>query len=355
MQVPSTQPAVIVKFGNSELTELIVNDMNQGIERLAEMDSQDKSKPNSDEAKERRPKWMIPLIAVVVVSVLALAGVFAWRAYEHRQHDSALSSCSQAVSNLHGLTRPSQLARYHEAVAVRADQVKDVKTIKTMNRSVKAVGSLRPQTLQCKTSMSTESLEATANKFKKLDAGYHAVYKAANAVLASRDAKTLDDAKAALSGKINEAKKLLQDSDGKVADNTARDNLQKVIDQAGQVTGGEIKAYQDAVSALQVATDRVNASMQAKSQADQQTAAQAQRQSRPTSSNNGRRGSVQSRRPASRPSGNRGGGGGGSSQAPTAPSSPQRGDGNGTGGHAVLPPLDTTHHGCNPDGSCGIG
>ena len=329
--------------------------MNKGIERLAEMDNRDKSKPNSDEAKERRPKWMIPLIAVVVVSVLALAGVFAWRAYEHRQHDSALSSCSQAVSNLHGLTRTSQLARYHEAVAVRADQVKDVKTIKTMNRSVKAVGSLRPQTLQCKTSMSTESLEATANKSKKLDAGYHAVYKAANAVLASRDAKTLDDAKAALSGKINEAKKLLQDSDGKVADNTVRDNLQKVIDQAGQITGGEIKAYQDAVSALQVAIDRVNASTQAKSQADQQAAAQAQRQSRPTSSNNGRRGSVQSRRPASRPSGNRGGGGGGSSQAPTAPSSPQRGDGNGTGGHAVLPPLDTTHHGCNPDGSCGIG
>jgi len=61
--------------------------MNQGIERLAEMDNRDKSKPNSDEAKERRPKWMIPLIAVVVVSVLALAGVFAWRAYEHRQHD----------------------------------------------------------------------------------------------------------------------------------------------------------------------------------------------------------------------------------------------------------------------------
>lgn len=333
--------------------------MNQGIERLAEMDNRDKSKPNSDEAKERRPKWMIPLIAVVVVSVLALAGVFAWRAYEHRQHDSALSSCSQAVSNLHGLTRPSQLARYHEAVAVRADQVKDVKTIKTMNRSVKAVGSLRPQTLQCKTSMSTESLEATANKSKKLDAGYHAVYKAANAVLASRDAKTLDDAKTALSGKINEAKKLLQDSDGKVADNTVRDNLQKVIDQAGQIAGGEIKAYQDAVSALQVAIDRVNASTQAKSQADQQTAAQAQRhgtvQSRPTSSNNGRKSNAQSRRPSYRPSGNRGGGGGGSSQAPTAPSSPQRGDGNGTGGHAVLPPLDTTHHGCNPDGSCGIG
>ena len=324
--------------------------MNQGIERLAEMDNQDKSKPNSDEAKERRPKWMIPLIAVVVVSVLALAGVFVWRAYEHRQHDSALSSCSQAVSNLHGLTRPSQLARYHEAVAVRADQVKDVKTIKTMNRSVMAVGSLRPQTLQCKTSMSTESLEATANKSKKLDAGYHAVYKAANAVLASRDAKTLDDAKAALSGKINEAKKLLQDSDGKVADNTVRDNLQKVIDQAGQITGGEIKAYQDAVSALQVAIDRVNASTQAKSQADQQAAqhsAVLQRESA-ISQKSKRRGYT-----SSRPSTNQRKGGG--SSGGSAPATPQGGGEDNSWVERLKNQKQIGNHGCNPDGSCGIG
>ena len=324
--------------------------MNQGIERLAEMDNRDKSKPNSDEAKERRPKWMIPLIAVVVVSVLALAGVFVWRAYEHRQHDSALSSCSQAVSNLHGLTRPSQLARYHEAVAVRADQVKDVKTIKTMNRSVKAVGSLRPQTLQCKTSMSTESLEATANKSKKLDAGYHAVYKAANAVLASRDAKTLDDAKAALSGKINEAKKLLQDSDGKVADNTVRDNLQKVIDQAGQITAGEIKVYQDAVSALQVAIDRVNASTQAKSQADQQAAqhsAVLQRES--AISQKSKRRCYTS----SRPSTNQRKGGG--SSGGSAPATPQGAGEDNSWVERLKNQKQIGNHGCNPDGSCGIG
>ena len=324
--------------------------MNRGIERLAEMDNQDKSKPNSDEAKERRPKWMIPLIAVVVVSVLALAGVFAWRAYEHRQHDSALSSCSQAVSNLHGLTRPSQLARYHEAVAVRADQVKDVKTIKAMSRSVKAVGSLRPQTLQCKTSMSTESLEATANKSKKLDAGYHAVYKAANAVLASRDAKTLDDAKAALSGKINEAKKLLQDSDGKVADNTVRDNLQKVIDQADQVTGDEIKAYQDTVSALQAAIDRVNASKQAKSQADQQAAqhsAVLQRESA-ISQKSKRRGYT-----SSRPSTNQRRGGG--SSGGSAPAKPQGGGEDNSWVERLKNQKQIGNHGCNPDGSCGIG
>ena len=178
------------------------------------MSNCDKSKINSGEAKKCRPKWLIPLIALVVVSVLAVAGVFAWRAYEHRRHYSALSSCSQAVDNLNRLTRPFMLARYREAEAVQADQVKDVKIINAMSHSVKAAGGLRPPTVQCKASMSTDALNAEAGKARRIDSRFAVVAKSAKAVLASRDAKVLDDAKAALDGKKGEASRLLSDSDG---------------------------------------------------------------------------------------------------------------------------------------------
>lgn len=326
------------------IEKLTVNNMNQKeSRRFAGMSNCDKSKLNSVEAKKRRPKWLIPLIALVVVSVLAVASVFAWRAYEHRRHYLALSSCSQAVSNLNSLTRPSRLARYREAEAVQADQVKDVKTINAMSRSVKAAGGLRPQTVQCEASMSTDALNAAAGKAGKESSAYAAVGRDAKAVLASRDAKVLDEAKEALDGKKDDAARLLGDSEGKVADNATRDDLQKAINQADQVKGNEAKAYQDAANALQSAINQVNASVQAKSQAAQQAAAQAAQ---------AQAAQQQPAQQQTAPSYRRGGG---YTPAP-APAAPQ-GGGSGSGSSAAnrLPPLDTTHHGCNPDGSCGIG
>ena len=289
----------------------------------------------------RRPKWMVPVVVAVVV-VVVVAGLVGWRVVESRRHDAALDSCSQAVKALKGKTGSDQLAQYREAAGIKSDQVKDAKTVVAMARSVKDAEGIKEPTIRCKASMPTGELNAAADQAGKIDGKFAALSKAAKAVTASRDAKALDDARAALDGKKGEAARLLADSDGKVADNATRDTLQQAIDQAGQAKGDKAKAYRDAADALQAAIDRVNASVQAKSQADQQAAAQAaqaqkqpaQRQGttrhRQTSSGNGRRGSTQSRRPAYRPSGNRGsggGGGGGSSQAPAAPSAPQGGNG----------------------------
>ena len=311
----------------------------------------------------RHRKWLVAVIVVVVVVVAGLAG---WRVVENRRHGSALESCNRAAKSLQERTSSAKMARYREASGVKADQIKDAKTVTNMSSSVKAAGGLKPSLIQCNASMSTGELNNAVSKAKKLDSEYEAVSKAAKAVLASRDAKTLDDAKAALNTKKDEASKLLGDSDGKVADNATRDNLQTAINQAGQVKGDEAKAYQDAAESLQTAIDRVNESMQAKSQADQQAAAQAaqeqaaqhraQRQGatqrRQVSSSNRQRGSTQTRRPSYRPSGNRGGGGGGSSQAPATPSAPQ---GGGSNWRDRLNRPDTSMHGCNSDGLCVLG
>ena len=315
-----------------------------------------------DQSGGRRPRWLVPVIVAVVVAVVVVAGLVGWRVVESRRHDAALDSCSRAVKALKGKTCPDRLAQYREAAGIKTDQVKDAKTVVAMARSVKDAEGIKEQTIRCKASMSTGDLNAAADQAVKIEGKYAAVARAAKAVLASRDAKALEDARADLEGKKGEASRLLAGSDGKVADNATRDALQQAIGQAGQVKGDEAKACQDAANALQAAIDRVNASVQAKSQADQQAAAQAaqaaqqpaQRQGttrhRQASSNSGRRGSTQSRRPSSRPSGNRGGGGGGSAPAP---STPQNGD---VSDSAVN---DWLHHfnpsPCKKGETCGIG
>ena len=310
----------------------------------------------------RRPRWLVTVVvAVVVAVVVVVAGLVGWRVVESRRHDAALDSCSQAVKALKGKTGSDQLAQYREAAGIKSDQVKDAKTVVAMARSVKDAEGIRQRTIRCKASMSTGDLNEAAGRAEKLDGEYAAVDKAAKAVLASRDAKALEDAKAALNVKKGEASRLLADSDGRVADNATRDGLQQAIDQAGQAKGDKAKAYRDAAAALQAAIDQVNASMQAKSQADQQAAAQAQASQQPAqrqgaaqrrqaSSSNGRRGSAQSRRPAYRPSGNRGGGGGGSAPAP---STPQNGGGLDPSLNDWINHVDPSP--CKKGEACGIG
>ena len=310
-----------------------------------------------------RPKWLVPVIAAVVVVVVAVAGLVGWRVFESRRHDAALDSCTQAVKTLQGRTGSGHMAHYREAAGIKADQVKDAKTVVAMARSVKDAEGLKRQTVQCKASMSAADLNAEAGKARRIDSRFAVVAKSAKAVLASRDAKVLDDAKAALDGKEGEASRLLSDSDGKVADNATRDGLQKAIDQAGQVKSNKAKAYQDAANALQAAIDQVNASVQAKSQADQQAAAQAaqaaqaqaaqqqpaQQQTAPSYRGGG------GYTPSYRPSINRGGGGGWSVPAPAQQSAPSTPNGGGYNPGVEDWMNSTGHPVCQQGQACGIG
>ena len=290
------------------------------------------------------PKWMVPLIVTVVVAVVVVAGLVGWRVFESRRHDAPLDSCSGAVKALQGKTSSARMAVYREASGVREKQVKDAQAVRVLTRSVKAAGGFRPQTVQCKASMSTDALSAVAGKAREESGAYAAVGRDARAVLASRDAKVLDDAKAALNAKKGEAAKLLGDSEGKVADNATRDGLQKAIDRAGQVKGAEAKIYQDAVNDLQVATDQVNASVQAKSQADQLAAQQAA-----SSNNSGRSGYT----PSYRPSYGRGGSWSDPAPAQQPASSTPNGGGYNPGVEDWMNSVG--HSVCQQGQACGIG
>ena len=312
--------------------------------------------------ESNRPKWLIPAISAAVVVVLIAAGEVCLRVVSSREHTQAVERCSVAVAHLEKPAggAAARTARYREAAAVSSDQVKDAKTVVDMVRAVKNAGGIKPQPVRCDASMTTGELKAAAGKAEDLNGRYDKLDRAAKAVLASRDAKDLDDARAALGAKKDEASRLLGDSDGKVADNATREALQTAIGQAGQTKGDKAQAWRDAVGPLQSAIDQVNASMQAKAQADQQAAEQAAQQAAQQQAQ-----AVQQAAPSYgggyapsyRPSYGQGGGGGWSAPAPAAPApaAPQ-GGGSGKGNwRDRLNEPDNSMHGCRPDGGCGIG
>ena len=309
-----------------------------------------------------RPGWLVPAVSAAVVVVLIAAGVVCLRVVSGRGHTQAVERCSGAVAHLEKPAdgAAARAARYREAAAVSSDQVKDAGTVVSMARAVKNAGGIKPQPVRCDASMTTGELKAAADKAEDLNGRYDKLDRAAKAVLASRDAKDLDDARAALAAKKEEASRLLGDSDGKVTDNTTREALQNAITLAEQTKGDKAKAWRDAAGPLQAAIDQVNASMQAKTQADQQAAEEAAQQAAQAAAQQQAQAVQQAApsygggyTPSYRPSHGQGGGGGGwSAPAPAAPSTPQ--------GGGVSPDIDAWLHTitpsqCHAGGPCGIG
>ena len=233
-------------------------------------------------ANIRTRSWARPA-AVVCCALLAAAAIALTangaRSYmSRRAYDAAVESCAQARRDVESAWRTPYAKTYRAALSIDAGQVKDPKTVQHLHALAGKDKGPAPL-LACKTDDGREALESTAGRMREAAASRTRLNSrmaaGAGAVLASRDAKNLEKAKTSLAGMESEASKLLADSDGKVADNATRDGLQQAIDQAGQAKGDKAKAYQDATGSLQAAIDQVNASMQAKSQADQQAAAQA--------------------------------------------------------------------------------
>ncbi|QYN60091.1 hypothetical protein GYM67_02610 [Bifidobacterium asteroides] len=320
----------------------------------------------SGPAGRPRPKWLAPAIILVAVAVLAVAGLAVWKASSNRSHDQALAQCSRQVRAVKDSEQQAEAASstYLQAFAVKEDQVKDTKTVKDLAKAVGKAKHTQVQAFTCQASMSAGDLQAMAGKAKRSDDVYRSLDKAAKAVLASRDAKSLEDAKAALNAKKDEASTLLSDSDGKVADNAVRDSLQQAISQAGSIKGDKAETYQDAADALQSAMDQVNTSIQQKNQADQQQAQAAQApatrqparrpapaQQRPApSTSRGKQGYTPSRQPSY----NHGSSSAPAPAAPAAPAAPQGGSG-GFDWNQWVQNHKPYGEACNSAGVCGIG
>lgn len=227
----------------------------------------------------RRPKWLPPLVAAVCAVILVVAGIIGWNAYSGAKLAEAKEACATAADTVRNNANEYNAllnGDAADAAAVKAEQVKDSKTVESLGKELK---SSAPEYEGC-VAENAQGLDATTVKLNEQADWYEthekSLSKAVRAVAESKAAKRLDDAKTNLTAKLDEASKLLADSDGKVADNATRDALSNAIDAANGLKDGNDPAKIDgARKTLEDAINGVNASVQAKTDADAQAAAAA--------------------------------------------------------------------------------
>lgn len=225
------------------------------------------------------PKWLPPLVAAVCAVILIAAGIIGWNAYSGAKLAEAKEACATAADTVRNNANEYNAllnGDAADAAAVKAEQVKDSKTVESLGKELK---SSAPEYEGC-VAENAQGLDAAAVKLNEQADWYEthekSLSKAVRAVAESKAAKRLETAKTNLTAKLDEASKLLADSNGKVADNATRDALSNAIDAANGLKDGNDPAKIDgARKTLEDAINGVNASVQAKTDADAQAAAAA--------------------------------------------------------------------------------
>ena len=227
----------------------------------------------------RRPKWLLPLIAVVCAVVLVVAGVVGWNMYRGAKLAEAKEACAAAADGVRNNANEYNAllnGDAADAAAVKAEQVEDSKTVESLGKELKAMA---PEYEGC-VAEDAQGLDAATVKLNEQADWYgtheKSLSKAVRAVTESKAAKRLDDAKTNLTAKLDEASRLLADSDGKVQDNATRETLTNAIDAANKLKdANDATKIDKAHKTLEDAINGVNASVQAKTDADAQAAAAA--------------------------------------------------------------------------------
>jgi hypothetical protein len=222
-------------------------------------------------------KAAIILAGIIVLAAASAGGLQAWHSSQHRQ---AIQSCESAVQSQSNAA--SALTKSHAQAAkltgMQSDQLSNPSTLTTLNQA--QAKNTKPVTTVCSTTLTTTQLnhltQQITNTTKTIKAEAASINVAARAVVASRDAKTLADARSSLAQAVKTAQGTLDSSHGKVADNKTRETLQKAIDAANKVLAGkdvkDPKKYRDAQATLAAPVKGVNDSVAAKAAADKAAA-----------------------------------------------------------------------------------
>ena len=248
-------------------------------EVLEPVETPDENSTEPSKDGRKRPEWLLPLIAVVCAVVLVVAGVVGWNMYRGAKLMEAKEACATAADGVRNKANEYNAlvnGDAADAAAVKAEQVTDSKTVESLGKELKAMA---PEYEGC-VADDAKGLDAATAKLNEQADWYEthekSLSKAVRAVTESKAAKRLETAKTSLTAKLDEASKLLADSDGKVADNATRDALSNAIDAANGLKDGNDPAKIDgARTTLEDAINGVNASVQAKTDADAQAAAAA--------------------------------------------------------------------------------
>lgn len=227
----------------------------------------------------RRPKWLLPLIAAICAVVLVVAGIIGWNTYSGAKLAQAKETCAAAADTVRNNANEYNAllnGDAADAAAVKAEQVEDSKTVESLGKELKAMA---PEYEGC-VAEDAQGLDAATVKLNEQADWYgtheKSLSKAVRAVTESKAAKRLETAKTNLTAKLDEASRLLADSDGKVQDNATRETLTNAIDAANKLKdANDATKIDKAHKTLEDAINGVNASVQAKTDADAQAAAAA--------------------------------------------------------------------------------
>ena len=215
--------------------------------------------------KPKRPKWLVPLIAGGCAVVLAAGGTGGYLYWNHRQLTEASGECSVAYEK--AVKAQGKLADYLKsdalktAISVKGSEVRDAETVAVLASTVKAVSNTKTDIPGCPSGnlkgirAVTARLDKTADVYAKT---VSEVRGKAEAVNASKLDRTIDD-----------ATKVLDDSNGRVEDDKVRAALENAIkSKDGKAISDAVKAVNDSIKA--------KADADAKAEKEEQAASQTQ-------------------------------------------------------------------------------
>ena len=205
------------------------------------------TEPSGAARAASKPKWLVPLIAGgCAVVVLAAGGIGGYLWWSHRQLTEASGECSVAYSK--AVKAQGKLTEYLKsdavkaAIAVKGSEVEDAKTVAVLASTVKAVSNTKTDIPGCPADglkgirAATARLDRTATAYAKT---VSEVRGKAEAVNASKLDRTIDD-----------ATKVLDDSNGRVEDDKVRAALENAIkSKDGKAISDAVKAVNDSIKA----------------------------------------------------------------------------------------------------------
>lgn len=245
------------------MADMKENNMNDGVPSLDETAAEAVRlsvgpRPGAGPEKPRKDRRRIIIgAAAVAVAVLVAGGVCAHRAYESHQASVARDACESAV----------------------ADQAKAVKAYKTLLGSDATVAALKTDAKSVKDAKTVDTLKRAAAvrlpAMVKCDASKAAAKAARTSRTVKADAKLLKTAvKAVETSKLDktvaDANALYKATDGKVADDKTRQDLDKAVKaRDAEAIAKAVKAVNDSKTAKE------KADAEARAKAEQEAAAQA--------------------------------------------------------------------------------
>lgn len=241
---------------------------------------------------DMKPRWVKPTVvagsAVLVVALVAGGVIWHARATEDARQ-RALAACQTAIQAAGTAKTAYEQTQKdtQEAGQITADQVTDASLVDAF----KAQTTPTVTVPACPSDADKATLDESKGRADAVKTSYETATRglkaAADQVVASRDQKTLDTAKAQVDQTRTDGQTLYDQSANRVADENTRTTLKAALDGVKTDTVDDANA---SIQAIRSAMDQVNASIQAKTDADNAAQAEAQRQTETnsgSSSNNG--------------------------------------------------------------------